>query len=196
MGGRLLYNLGRIVTYASMGVLFGAFGKGLALAGMQQAVSIGLGVLLLLMAVFYYQSEQLINRLSGATRWSGWLRGKLAYHLKAGDNPSLFTIGLLNGLLPCGFVYFGVVGAISTGSVPMGAAYMALFGLGTLPLMQVVAMAGSAINLKTRTTLRKLAPAIVIVFACLFILRGLNLGIPYLSPKINTGQGVERVKCH
>lgn len=196
LGGRLLYNFGRITTYALMGILFGAFGKGLALAGMQQAVSISLGVLLLLMALFYYRSEQLINKLSGAGKWSAWLRGKLAHYLKLGDNRSLYTIGLLNGLLPCGFVYFGIVGAISTGNILLGSAYMALFGLGTLPLMQVMAMAGSAVNVKARLFMRKLAPAVVVVFACLFILRGLNLGIPYVSPKINTGHGIEHAKCH
>ncbi len=194
--GRLLYNAGRISTYALMGLLFGAFGKGLALTGFQQGISIGLGVLLAIMAIFYTQSEKIINKLSGASKWSSWLRNQLAVRLKLGNNRSLYTIGLLNGLLPCGFVYFGIIGAVSTGSALYGALYMALFGLGTLPVMQAIAMAGTTINVKFRNRMRKFAPVVVLVFAGLFILRGLNLGVPYLSPTMDTKHGIEKMKCH
>lgn len=196
LNGRLLYNLGRMSTYAVLGLLFGAFGKGLALTGFQQGISITLGAIMILMAIFFTQSERIIAKLSGADRWSKWLRNQLAVRLKLGSNRSLFTIGLLNGLLPCGFVYFGIVGAISTGSSLYGALYMAFFGLGTFPMMQLMAMAGTTLSVKFRTGMRKFAPAIVVVFACLFILRGLNLGIPYVSPKIDAAQGIEKVKCH
>lgn len=194
--GRLLYNLGRITTYSVFGLLFGTFGKGLALAGMQQGMSITLGVLLLIMALTYGRTEQWINKVSGINKYSYKLKAALGEHLKLGTDRSLYTIGLLNGLLPCGFVYFGIIGAISTGSALQGSAYMALFGLGTLPLMLATAMAGSFLSVKWRGMARKLTPAIAVVFAVLFIMRGLDLGIPYISPKLGNGTKMHKMKCH
>lgn len=194
--GRLLYNLGRITTYSIFGLLFGVFGKGLALTGMQQGISIALGVLLLVMALSYGRTEQWINKVTGINKYSFKLKEALGKHLKIGSDRSLYTIGLLNGLLPCGFLYFGIIGAISTGSALQGAAYMALFGAGTLPLMLGTAMAGSFLSVRWRGLARKLTPAIAVVFAVLFIMRGLDLGIPYVSPKLGNGTEMHKMKCH
>lgn len=194
LGGRVLYNLGRVTTYSVLGIIFGIFGKGLALAGLQQTVSIVMGVMLLLTALLSVNWEQHINRITGIGKLSLKVKQGLGKYLKVSSNKSLYTIGLLNGLLPCGFVYIGIVGSISMGTVWGGSAYMALFGLGTLPLMLATSMAGSFINVKARTFIRKLTPAIAFIFACLFIVRGLNLDIPYISPKMDkVGQ---MKKCH
>jgi hypothetical protein len=96
---------------------------------------------------------------------------------------SLFTIGLLNGILPCGLVYVAIAAAINTGNVPSAMLYMALFGAGTIPLMLSVSLAGTMISLRMRKFINKLAPYVVVLLGVLFILRGLSLGIPYISPK-------------
>lgn len=190
---RIFYNLGRIFTYSLMGALFGLFGKAFALAGFQQAVSIGLGALLLLMALFSVNLEHNFLKIPALYRFNSFIKSILGKLLKVNKQSSLFLIGALNGFLPCGFVYLALAGAITTGTSFDGALYMALFGLGTFPLMFATSLLGGILSIKTRSVFRKLAPAMFILFSCLFILRGLNLGIPYLSPHI---EGIEKVKCH
>ena len=99
---------------------------------------------------------------------------------------ALFTIGLLNGLLPCGFVYIGLAAAAATGTVINAAFYMALFGLGTVPVMLVTCLAGKMISVNIRHRLLKLLPVGAMVLAALLILRGLSLGIPYISPVLKS----------
>lgn len=190
---RILYNLGRIFTYALLGALFGLFGKAIALAGIQQAISIALGVAMLAMAFFSVNLESNFIALPFLVKLNGFVKNKLGMLLKTNSQSSLFAIGLLNGFLPCGFVYLGLAGAITTGTVLNGISYMVLFGLGTFPLMFATSMLGSIMSINARNFFRKITPAMFIVFACLFIVRGMNLGIPYLSPKINTEAGI---KCH
>ncbi|MGZ5136120.1 MAG: sulfite exporter TauE/SafE family protein, partial [Flavitalea sp.] len=99
-----------------------------------------------------------------------------------------------NGLLPCGLVYIGIAGAMSTGDILKGTLFMAFFGLGTVPVMLLLPYAGSFITLGIRNNIRKAVRPLIAVTALLLILRGLNLGIPYVSPKINDGANV--ASCH
>ena len=94
----------------------------------------------------------------------------------------MLFIGIVNGLLPCGFVYVGVAGAIAAGDVLSGVLYMALFGMGTIPVMFVTSVAGNFISLGVRQRLTKIIPLLAILLAVIFILRGLSLGIPYIGP--------------
>lgn len=191
---RLMYNLGRVTTYALIGGLFGLFGKGLALAGMQQFISIAFGVMLLLGVLFVSNWESKFLKYSGLHYVSDRVRRGLSALIGKPGTGHLYLLGILNGLLPCGFVYLGVLGAISTGSVLSGMGYMALFGLGTVPAMLAVSVVGIWAPGGLKKAIRRLTPVIAIAFAGLFILRGLNLGIPYVSPKI--ADGIEHVKCH
>jgi hypothetical protein len=97
---------------------------------------------------------------------------------------SLWTLGLVNGLLPCGLVYVACAGATATGSVPGGALYMALFGLGTIPLMLAISLSGRLVPFAWRLKLARVIPVSVLLLALLLILRGMSLGIPYLSPDL------------
>ena len=111
---------------------------------------------------------------------------------------SVFFIGLLNGLLPCGLVYMAIAAAVSTASVINSSLFMAAFGLGTLPLMWSLSFFGSYITVQRRLTIRKAYPYLMFAMACLLIVRGLGLGIPYLSPDINnSGNGINKgIECH
>jgi len=95
---------------------------------------------------------------------------------------SLFTIGLLNGLLPCGMVYVALFGAIAVQSDTYGVFYMLLFGLGTMPLMIVVIYVNSFVTPSFRNKIQHVIPYVAVFIGCLFILRGLGLGIPCVSP--------------
>jgi sulfite exporter TauE/SafE len=195
VSGKLLYNAGRITTYIFLGTLFGLFGKGLALAGVQQALSVGLGVALLIMALLAFNPDTLFQKIPALRKFQSFIIRQFGKHLKSASLPSMFAIGLLNGLLPCGVVYIALAGSLTTGSAAGGMAYMAVFGLGTLPMMLFISLAGKMVSFQFRNVLRKAAPAVMVLFAVLLILRGLNLNIPYISPALQNDITMTK-KCH
>jgi hypothetical protein len=195
--GRVLYNVGRAVTYAAIGLVFGLVGQSLSLAGLQQSISIIAGVLILLMVLLPARYSQKIYLLKPAYGFTNFLKRKFGQLLKRKSVISTFLIGLLNGFLPCGLVYIAVAGAVASGGYLEGAAYMFVFGIGTLPIMLAVSLAGNFISLNVRKRINKLIPAFMIVLAFLFILRGMNLGIPYISPQLQqTEISDDSVICH
>ena len=180
---RGLYNLGRVVTYTALGVAFGALGLLVSLAGLQQWLSFGLGVLLLFAAVVPWAGGR-AGRLGGAP--AGLLRRVVTWIqvlYRQGGTAALLAVGMLNGLLPCGFVYAALATATASGSVTRGALFMAAFGLGTFPAMFVVSAAGRLLSLRWRTRLQRLVPYVLAVLGLLLILRGLSLGV-FLSPDL------------
>lgn len=197
VAGRVLYNVGRAITYAALGLVFGLVGKSLSLAGFQQSVSIVAGVLMLLMILLPSKISQKLYLLKPAYGFTNFLKRKFGVLLKKKSVLSTFLIGLLNGFLPCGLVYIAVAGAIASGGILDGAAYMFVFGIGTLPIMLAVSLVGNFINLNVRKKINKAIPAFMIALAFLFILRGMNLGIPYVSPKLQqTEINDDSVICH
>lgn len=184
LGGRLLYNLGRVSTYATLGAGAGLLGQSLRLAGVQQSLSIASGgLILLLVAVPEHHTARLAGAL-GFGRPLAWVKATLGRLFQQASLPALFATGVLNGLLPCGLVYLALAGALSAPGVAGAAAYMALFGLGTLPLMLGLALSGRLVPLVWRGRMRQAVPYAASVLALLFIVRGLGLGIPYLSPQL------------
>ena len=177
-GNALLYNLGRTFTYMLIGSMFGLLGKGIFLAGYQSALSISMGVLMLVLAFFSTNLESKVARLPLLQKPLFRLKSALGNLIRAKSRSSFFSIGLLNGLLPCGLVYMAVVGAVSTGSVAKGAAYMGLFGLGTLPLMLLTSLAGNWIGAHLRRRIRAVLPFMLVLISALLIFRGLNFDLP------------------
>jgi uncharacterized protein len=183
MAGRAAYNLGRIVTYCLLGLLFGAFGKTLFLAGVQRWLSITLGAALLA-GLFSSRRLALAKPISTLVMR---LRSAMSHFLRQRSFISLAALGLLNGLLPCGLVYVAAAGATSTGSLAGGALYMALFGAGTLPIMLIISLSGKLHSPSFRLRFARVVPISIFVLATLLIFRGLGLGIPYVSPNIAAG---------
>lgn len=180
--GGALYNLGRTITYGIMGALFGLLGQGVAMIGFQQKISIIMGALMIISVLF---PRLFKNQYSMSKSWFsvvGKLKSSIGLMFSIRSYPSLFFIGMLNGLLPCGLVYMAIAGAIGTGSVGLGTLYMILFGLGTIPMLLGISLAGNLLSLTVRNRINKLIPIMVVVVGIFFILRGLSLGIPYLSP--------------
>lgn len=179
--GSLTYNIGRTVTYTFMGAVFGLLGQGLVLAGFQQWLSIVIGGAMILSVFFplLFKSVAaksplfpLVNKLKHNL---GLLFGKKTY-------PALFLIGLLNGLLPCGPVYAAIGLSLASGNVVSGAAYMALFGLGTIPIMLSLSLLGNYFSVKVRSKIRKFVPVFIVIMGMWFIMKGLGLGVHLLSP--------------
>jgi sulfite exporter TauE/SafE len=125
------------------------------------------------------------------------LRQRIARMYAQPTYVSLFSIGVLNGLLPCGLVYAALAVAVAGGSIVTSSLFMAAFGAGTLPMMWMVAFFAGSLKLSFRSSLRKVYPYIIFVMACILILRGLNLGIPFISPGLHEGHNhVEGIQCH
>lgn len=192
ISGALIYNLGRVVTYACLGVLFGILGKGFMLAGWQSFLSIalGIGILLLLFIPNLTLAPVHIGFLVGLI---GKLKMKMRHLFGVHTIRSLFIIGMLNGLLPCGLVYLGIIGALATGDTIKGALFMIGFGMGTLPAMLSMTFIRDYISTRFRNGLKKMVPVFITAMAVILILRGLNLGIPYVSPSAESHSGM---KCH
>ena len=181
--GGALYNIGRTITYGIMGALFGMLGQGIHLLGFQQKVSVVMGALMIISVLFpaLFRSQYSLDK--SLFSFVGKLKKSIGKLFAVRSFQSLFFIGLLNGLLPCGLVYIAIAGAIGTGSTAEGALYMILFGLGTIPMMLGISLAGNVLGLAVRQKINKIIPVLVVVVGLLFVLRGLDLGIPYLSPK-------------
>ena len=173
----LLYHIGRISTYAIMGIAMGIIGWGVALSGYQKAFSIGLGAVLIITAVFSISLERRLMQNPFVNRKFQWLKDKLSNALSIKGNTSAFKIGLLNGLLPCGLVYIALAGAVASGSALSGAAYMAAFGLGTLPMMVSVMVFGNLYK-KALFRFRKWIPVGLVLFGMFLVYRGIMVDMP------------------
>lgn len=195
--GRVLYNAGRLVAYAAIGIVFGAFGQTLAMAGLQQVVSIGLGVVILLIVVVPRRLLRRVVPFNLVDRGSERITSYLTRLFAHGGVGVLFVVGILNGFLPCGLVYFAAAAAAATGTIDSAVQYMVMFGLGTWPVMLAVTLARSLVGLRMRTLVNRLLPIGAAVLAVLLIMRGLSLGIPYISPDLDKQHSeISEPSCH
>lgn len=188
-----LYNLGRAMTYGILGLIFGWVGSQFRLWGLQQFLSMGAGLLILLFLLTRYS---VISRIVGMNRITMKVQSALGRILQSPKKATtFFSIGLLNGLLPCGLVYVAVAAALATTHIISGSVLMVAFGLGTIPVMAGLMTFGHLISVPVRQKINRAVPYFVGVMALMLILRGMNLGIPYLSPKMDPSTaGVEC--CH
>tara|TARA_R110002073_G_scaffold72537_1_gene177427 strand:- start:422199 stop:422906 length:708 start_codon:yes stop_codon:yes gene_type:complete len=179
----ILYHLGRLLAYSSLGALFGLLGKGLYLSGFHQRLSIVLGVIMIFIVILPTPIFNKYNFSKPLYILIGKVKSRLGLYLKKSSNNAIFTIGFFNGLLPCGMVYMALVGAVATSEFYLGALYMFLFGFGTIPVMTVAVYSKNIFSLNVRKKITRAIPVFVVLIGLLFILRGMGLGIPYVSPK-------------
>jgi len=185
----LLYNLGRAFTYALFGALFGLLGSGFVMFGLQQILSVTVGIIILAVIIFPRIFKG-FNFNEGPFSMLGRVRNKFAQLFTKRSLMALFAIGILNGLLPCGLVYIAIAGATASGDVFKGAMFMALFGMGTMPAMLTVSWFRDYLSKNFRQAVNKSMPYLISIMAILMIVRGLNLGIPYLSPKADNDKTI------
>lgn len=194
IGSVLLYNFGRIITYGGLGVLFGLLGASFSLAGFQQFIALFLGVIFLMAGVFSFNLESTLLKWKWTSRLFFFVKSRLSMFLQKKSIQSLFFIGLMNGLLPCGLVYMALAGAISSGTLSGGFMWMLAFGLGTVPLMLAATVSGNFVRGTLRSFFKKSYPAILVIFAFLLIMRGLNVDIPDNWYYLNLLG--EQIMCH
>ncbi|MCS6934913.1 MAG: sulfite exporter TauE/SafE family protein [Chitinophagales bacterium] len=183
--GAMMYNAGRAITYGTLGALFGLLGRGFVLAGYQQALSVAMGILIIAFFVIPASWKNRLSLLPAVAPVISRIKLLLGAWLQKKSYGSIWLIGLLNGLLPCGLVYVAIAGAMATGDVWHGAFFMILFGLGTTPAMLAIQLVSGPVINSWRSKFRNAVPMLVSVMAALLILRGLNLGIPLISPEFS-----------
>lgn len=182
---RLVYHISRAMAYAGMGFILGFVGFGFELAGIQQYISLFAGLILL--ALILIPTKQRSHFLHASfVKMPSPLKSTMQRLMKSDGYGSLIILGFLNGLLPCGFVYMGLAGAVGMGSPTGSALFMFLFGIGTLPVMLSVSLLPGFQSVRLKERLTTWFPYITIAIALLLILRGLGLGIPFLSPDLGS----------
>jgi sulfite exporter TauE/SafE len=196
----ILYNLGRVITYVLLGLIFGSLGLGIHIWGIQQWVSIGAGTVMILGVAFpvLFHGQRITG---GLDRMFSGFRMHFSRFFGLRTYVSTWIIGLLNGFLPCGLVYIALAGALVSTSPFNGALYMMAFGLGTIPALLSLAFLGNFVSMAFRRKMQVMIPYLVILIGILFVLRGMNLGIPYVSPKMEPQKaGTEQLQkpecCH
>lgn len=182
---RSLYNLGRTTAYILLGVIFGIFGQSLALAGIQQSLSILIGVIWILALLIFPNWESRLISIPLFKKALISIKKGLSNILQRQSMPLMYNAGFLNGFLPCGLVYIALSGSLAGQTLRESIAFMALFGLGTFPAMFGLAFL-SRKKFKLNAYVKPILYTASFIFALLLILRGLNLGIPYLSPELAT----------
>ncbi len=191
-----VYHLGRLLAYSIIGLVFGLVGKSLYIFGIQQQLSIIIGVLMIVVVLLPHKTIGKYNFSKPLYKIISKVKTSLGKALKKKTADTFLTIGFLNGFLPCGLVYMAVFGAVATGSLLEGSLYMILFGLGTIPLMTSAIYLGKFLNSAIKQRIQKAIPIFVVIIGVLFILRGLGLGIPYLSPAPIVEMTSSAVECH
>ena len=194
ISGGAIYNTGRILSYTGMGLLFGSFGSLIIATQWQNGLSIGLGVIILLYLLFpkRYFHFSTATTLSKPFILLRQQFGKLFHSKKLS---SLLFIGILNGFLPCGLVYLALTSSIISASAVNGGMFMVFFGLGTFPMMFATVLMGNYLNQSLRQKIHRVVPALLFCMAVLLILRGMNLGIPFISPGFDTHSN-NAIECH
>lgn len=178
----LLYHFGRISVYVLLGIIFGTLGKGLFIAGLQQNVSIILGVLLIIGVLFFNEKRLQNVVLSSNSKWYLKFKNSFGTYIRKKTLASFVVMGMLNGLLPCAMIYMALFGATATQGSLYGGLFMFWYGLGTIPLLTLLVWMGNWINRNFKNKLQKAVPVFLFFTGCLLIVRGLGLDIPYLSP--------------
>ncbi|MAY84871.1 MAG: hypothetical protein CMP59_12130 [Flavobacteriales bacterium] len=192
-GGNAVYSLGRLSSYFLLGLLFGLLGSGFQLFGIQQYLSIIIGVGIIL-GVLLHKNYFKLKLPSFYLSFVNGIKTALAKAFQRKSMMNLMSIGFINGFLPCGLVYMAIAGSVSMASPLEGGFFMMLFGLGTLPLMWAVAIFGSRLSQLYSRRIKQLIPVFLLLLGVLFILRGANLGIPYISPLVV--ENTNNLNCH
>jgi len=198
----LSYHVGRIGVYATLGLIGGLLGRRIYLGGFQQGLSIALGIGILFFVVCIkfngpFKAKKIVaaQRLplvsTCSNRLLAWMTGLWTSPAKS----KFLLLGMANGLLPCGMVYWAMAAALATAQIGEGVLLMIFFGAGTLPVLLGIHYFYSRIPPSFRSRAKKSIPFVMALIGVLLILRGLNLGIPFISPLLAHAPA-QAISCH
>lgn len=188
--GVMTYTVGRSIGYALLGIIIGVIGFSASLLGVLQWLSIISGILIIL---FAWRNYYAFTPRFGA--FNQFISQKLGLLFKQNREKKSYTtlglIGLLNAYLPCGMVYVALLSALNAGSVANAALFMFIFGLGTAPGFLVLALLKNKVTFSRFLNNKIMVASLVSLVGLLILLRGLNLGIPMISPKMEMTQTMQ-----
>jgi sulfite exporter TauE/SafE len=188
---QLRYQTGRIGMYVVLGIIVGFIGSGFSFFGLSRVISIAMGVLMIVLTLWPVTRNKLYS-ISVSKGPVAYFRRMLS---RAGWGKPVLA-GMVNGLLPCGLVYVALTGSLALGSITSASVFMLGFGLGTVPWLSGAVMTVGFIPDQFRKKAAVAIPALAVMVGVLFILRGLALDIPYISPALQAiGLPEEMTMC-
>ena len=179
----LLYSFGRVSTYVLMGILFGYFGSLFSFDGQANTVfRMITGIIMILAGLSLIGQIKFLSLIEHNLSGTLWYKKVFQTLIRSKSYLSFYSLGLLNGFLPCGFVYFFAITAANTASPIYGALVMLIFGLSTIPALFSL---GFFISLFNKTGIRdvfiKLAALAVILYGIVELYKGYMLYIGSIS---------------
>ncbi len=167
----LLYSLGRVTTYTVMGALFGYLGSVATFSGYTvAALFIFAGIVMILTGLSIMGKVKFLTAIEHSIMKTGWYQKSFRALMGNQTLFSFYLLGMINGLLPCGFVYFFAVTAASTMSPFWGAVVMLVFGMSTIPaLFSLGFFTGLMQKGKLRQIMVTLASIAVIIYGLVMI---------------------------
>jgi len=185
----LLYNFGRVFTYTLLGAIFGAIGGVVTFSNTANGILlIVAGIVMILAGLSLMGKIKFLTLIEHTFSSSSIYKQAFQGILHSKSNMSFFILGMLNGLLPCGFVYFFAITAASTASPLYGALVMFIFGISTIPAMFSL---GFLSSLASATSFRNMMMALSSVAVILYGTFTLYNGYDYITNPLRTVQ-----KCH
>lgn len=172
------YNSGRAFTYAFQGYLLGFLGQGLLWAGLQEVLSVGLGIVFVGIALWSFfllndKRKNIFSTTSFSLISTSKIKQFFAKILRG--RPSHFLLGIVNGILPCGLVYWALATSVLMFSPLHSAAFMFFFGVGTMPLMMATIIGSRFVNRRVVAKFYKFIPVYQLLLGCVLIGRGLMI---------------------
>lgn len=188
------YNLGRTITYAVLGLVFGLLGSFLFVADIQKALSIFLGGILVVSFLMSIDIDAKINAVPFVKNIYNKLRVAIGNLYQQSKKYPPIVLGMANGLLPCGLVYLALTGALATGDLLQGLIFMTLFGLGTIPMLLGLVLGFNFMNVSIRSKFRKILPYVTLFFGLFLIYRGIVIDMP---AEMNFWEALKNpIMCH
>ena len=185
----LLYNFGRVLTYTILGALFGVIG-GVATFNntANGTLLVVAGIAMILAGLSLMGKIKFLTVIEHSISSSNFYKKSFQSILHSKSNTSFFILGMLNGLLPCGFVYFFAITAASTASPLYGALVMFIFGVSTIPAMFSL---GFLSSLASATSFRNMMMSLSSIAVILYGTFTVYNGYDYLTNPLRT-----ILQCH
>lgn len=193
--GIFVYHFGKILAYSTLGVIIGLFGKHLPLAASQQRLSIIAGAFIIIFALYPLLFKKSTFIQTHVFTFMQPIQKALAKRIKTKRTSTLLSLGILNGFLPCAMVYMALVGALTAGGFTNSILFMIVFALGTLPAMLGLQILGTSMSQKFRFRVQSFIPYILVLIGTFFILRGMGLGIEFISPNNGSLTVINPTEC-
>lgn len=180
----LLYSFGRVLTYTTLGAIFGALGGVATFSNEANGILlIFAGIVMVLAGLSLMGKIKFLTIIEHSFSSSSLYKSAFKTVLNSKSNLSFFVLGMLNGLLPCGFVYFFAITAASTADPLYGAMVMAIFGLSTIPAMFGL---GFLASLASATSFRNMMMSLSSIAVILYGTYTVYNGYDYISNPLKT----------